>query len=324
MPGAPDDSTPTTLDRRVALFSASATPEISPPPPIGTIAHFHLGPILVDLQAERSLSGNQLLIVKGMNVGVAALFRRLSSPSRSPRPRWCREARPRRHSARVAATFDGVTFSAMDHHRLDAVVRRCERDALGMVAGRRADDPASLLGVRQVSELVHRSADLVRAAALEHLAFRRSSKPVCSLSSLEVSSGVRYTFSPMRARAFSKSGRVSGSMPASIAGRPIASGRRLDWSEMTCRSGSRERRRDLALLGGEGKSLEPLALHRTPDAAARVMVDCCFEGLDAAVVHVGCGHGNVAEGRRESGPYRKPCACDRSAPDRWADMHPAR
>src|SRR4029453_13770220 len=102
----------------------------------------------------------------------------------------------------------------------------------------------------------------------------------------------------MRARASSKSRRVSGSMPASIAdvlshraeggigqkrlvGEALEKGDKMFW-----------------LFGGDGKSLESLALHRTLDAAARVVVDCRFEGFDAAVVHVGCGHGNVAERRR--------------------------
>ena len=36
MPGAPDDSTPTILMRGFTDLSAIATPEMSPPPPIGT------------------------------------------------------------------------------------------------------------------------------------------------------------------------------------------------------------------------------------------------------------------------------------------------
>ena len=38
MPGAPDDSTPATLIAGLHALSAVVTPEISPPPPIGTIA----------------------------------------------------------------------------------------------------------------------------------------------------------------------------------------------------------------------------------------------------------------------------------------------
>ena len=57
----------------------------------------------------------------------------------------------------------------MHDDRLDAVDLRRQRDALRVVAGRRAHHAAAPLLVGELRELVQRAADLVRAGALEDL-----------------------------------------------------------------------------------------------------------------------------------------------------------
>jgi hypothetical protein len=145
------------------LFIAIETPEISPPPPMGTMTD--------DFQSERSLAGDELLVVERMNVREALvahqLFRFLVRliPDRSVQ-----------HDLRAVAARGGdlrgrCVFGHADDGA-DAVNLRRQRDALRVIAGRRADHAARLLLLRHQREFVQRSADLVRADALKHLRFQ--------------------------------------------------------------------------------------------------------------------------------------------------------
>src|SRR3954469_22159077 len=149
-------------------------------------------------------------------------------------------------------------------------------------------------------------------------ALSRTSNPLCSLSSREVSSGVRYTYAPIRVRACSKSDRVSGSMPASIAKAAPGDGSSPGHGAVRHLSRRAERgigqkrfvgeafeKRDevLALVGRDWEALDARALQRALHAAARIVVDRRVQCLDAAVVHVRRSDGDVAQRRRAEAPH---------------------
>ena len=80
---------------------------------------------------------------------------------------------PSQHHVRaVAAGGQELGHRDAERHedrRVDAESLRRERDPLGVVAGRRRDDPAGTLLLGQAREPVRRAADLERAGALQVL-----------------------------------------------------------------------------------------------------------------------------------------------------------
>src|SRR5439155_5185744 len=123
--------------------------------------------VFVDFEAERPLPGYQLGIVERMDVREAALDDELLRPLVRLIP-----DRPVQHHFGAVATRRGHFGQrrVLGHHDdgVHAVQLRGQRDALRVVAGRRADDAAALLLVGQVRELVQRPADFVRPGPLEH------------------------------------------------------------------------------------------------------------------------------------------------------------
>ena len=168
MPGAPDDSTPITLTDGLIALTAIATPEIKPPPPIGTTIDVDVGPVANDLEAERALPGDELQIVERVHVGQPAIADELLRllvgivPDRAVQHDFGAVAARRRDLRRRRVL-------GHDDHRADAVDARGERHALRVIAGRGADDAAPALVLGKRHELVQRTADLVRPGALEHL-----------------------------------------------------------------------------------------------------------------------------------------------------------
>src|SRR5581483_678484 len=130
-----------------------------------------LGEILVDLEAERALSGDELRIVEGVNVGVAALGDELLGLLVRVVPDL-----PVQHDLGAVGLrrgdFRRRRVLRHAHDGMNAVNLRGERDTLRMIAGRRTDHAAALLLLRQIRELVERAADLVRAGLLEDLRFQ--------------------------------------------------------------------------------------------------------------------------------------------------------
>src|SRR6266436_5998520 len=75
--GPSDDSTPMILILGFDAFSAIDTPEINPPPPIGTTATSTPGKSRNTSRPSVPLAGDELHVVKRMDVGQPALLTQL-------------------------------------------------------------------------------------------------------------------------------------------------------------------------------------------------------------------------------------------------------
>ena len=197
--GPSDDSTPITRIFGLWLFTAIDTPEMRPPPPIGT--------------TTASTSGQSCTISRP-NVPCPAISCSSSNGCTYVSPSVANELL--RLLVRlvpdvaVQHDFGAVALRGGDlgrrrvrghaDDRANAVDLRRERDALRVIAGRRADDAASLLLLGHLRELVQRAANLVRPDALEHLGLEPNVVAGRSLSCRDVSSGVCLMCSAMRAR----------------------------------------------------------------------------------------------------------------------------
>ena len=119
-------------------------PEISPPPPIGTISVSSSGCVGEHFERDRALAGDDRRVVIGMDGHQPLVARqRVGGLARGD------EAVALQHDRRAEA-FGAVDLGegrALGHHdrRRDAEPARVIGDALRVVAGRHRDDPGAAL-----------------------------------------------------------------------------------------------------------------------------------------------------------------------------------
>ena len=146
----------------------SAIPDARPPPPIGNDDRLQLGQLVDELEADRPLAGDDVVILERMDERRAGL---LDVGDRS-RDRVL-EGRSGQLGARavVARRLDlrHRRLGGHEDRRLDPGLARGPRDRLAVVARTRRDDARLALGFAQRADLVDGAADLERARALERL-----------------------------------------------------------------------------------------------------------------------------------------------------------
>ena len=147
-------------------LTAVAMPEIRPPPPIGTTTVEISGSDFDHLKADRSLPGDDKLVVKGVDVCVAVFLLQLT--------RMCdRLVKRRAVKHDLAAEILGRDDLGergkfgQDDRRFDVEQRGGEGNALRVIAGRGRDDAAFFLFVGEPRDLVIGTANLERAALLQ-------------------------------------------------------------------------------------------------------------------------------------------------------------
>ena len=124
-----------------SVLTASATPEISPPPESGTSSVVEVRRVLDDLEAERALAGDDRLMVEGRDLGHAFLAR----PAGRPR-RWASSwlvaddahlgaQRLDRRATLLSGTSADMQMIARDAGRLAGM-----GDGAAVIAGRGGDD----------------------------------------------------------------------------------------------------------------------------------------------------------------------------------------
>ena len=145
-------------------------PEIRPPPPIGHDDHLGLRHLLEDLETDRPLAGDHLLVVEGGMEGIEPSLR-----ARSPRlsnglvEDLAGQHAPSPPSRRVfsiliSGVVTGITIDGAAPGR-----RGAEGHPLGVVARRGGDHPLGDLGRGSERDLVVGAADLERAGELQGL-----------------------------------------------------------------------------------------------------------------------------------------------------------
>ena len=125
-------------------------------------------PVLDDLESDGALPRDELLVVERVDVGESFGSHQLLRLLIGVIPDGAVE-----NDLRAVGPGGGdlrrCGVGGHADHGPDAVDLRGERDALGMIAGRGADDAAALLLLGHEGELVEGTADFVRADALEQL-----------------------------------------------------------------------------------------------------------------------------------------------------------
>ena len=140
--------------------------------------------LLEDLQTDRPLPRDDVLIIEGMDEGIALLLLELA-----------RLLVGIVIDARHEADLRAVALGGLDlrdrgavrqaDQRLDAVLGRGERHALGMVTGRARDNALGLLLVAQLRDLVIRAAHLERAGDLEILGLEVNVRVLADLRGMD-------------------------------------------------------------------------------------------------------------------------------------------
>ena len=123
------------------------------------------------LKADGALSGYKTLVVEGMHEGVTMFVAQLQRALVSVVINAWYEADFGTEAACGLNLADGRALRKADE-RLDAVARRAEGYALGVVAGRTGDDAFLLLLVAKLRHHVIRAAHFERACNLQVLRFK--------------------------------------------------------------------------------------------------------------------------------------------------------
>ena len=178
------------LDRRVARLERHRHARDQPAAADRHDRQLHLRPVLVDLEADRSLPDDQLLVVERMDVGVAALGDELLRLLVGLVPdRAVQHDLGAVGARRLDLRRRGVLRHADD--RLDAVaLRAASATPCAWLPADEQITPRRFCSSVSCANLFIGPRILYEPPRWNISAFRRTSKPVRSLSSREVSSGV--------------------------------------------------------------------------------------------------------------------------------------
>jgi hypothetical protein len=147
-----------------------AMPEISPPPPIGTISRSISGASVEHLDRDRALAGDDLRIVEGVDDGEALRLRHVARKGQrlvdilanrmtlAPCPRVC-------------VTFTVGVVRRHDDRDRDAQPRAMIGQPLRMIAGGGGDHAARLRFGAQLQQFVECAALLIGGGELQILEF---------------------------------------------------------------------------------------------------------------------------------------------------------
>ena len=210
--GPSDDSTPITFAAGLCDLTAIETPEISPPPPIGTTTASTSGQSCTISRPDRSLPGDQLLVVERMHVGQSLVAHQLLRllvrlvPDRAVQ-HDLRAVSPRRRDLATAWRSSPCT-PPRECRGSSPPAPRPARDCRPTSRPRRAasarrDISANLFSGPRI---------LYDPTRWKSSALSRTSYPVISLSWRDVSSGVCLMCGAIRSRTAWKSCSVSVNM----------------------------------------------------------------------------------------------------------------
>ena len=261
--GPSADSTPTIRTSGRARLTAAETPEMSPPPPIGTTMTSTSGQSSIDLEPERPLAGDEVEIVERVHVDETVALDELARLLVGLVPDRSRAGRPPLRTRESPRPSRASRSRPCRRPRGSRASTRPRRDALRVVSGRGADDAAGALLVREQRELVQRPADLVRAGPLEALGLEPHVEAGLLVSACEPTSGVRWTCGVTSGRAARESGRARRSRRGAYSGGtvPATGGRLLP-------QGGRHPRRERWTPSTRGRSTCSASVGREPGRAA--------------------------------------------------------
>ena len=209
--GPSDDSTPITRIFGLKLLAAIATPEMSPPPPIGTTMQSTSGQSCtissprVPWPAMTWASSNGWTYVSPSSRTSSFAFSFASSQI-CP---WSTTSPP---YAFVAAILAGVAFVAMQMTARMPWILAASATPCAWLPADEQTTPRRFSSSESCANLFSGPRILYEPTVWKHSALSRASNPVRSLSCRDVSSGVCLMWAAMRARASSKSRRVSVSI----------------------------------------------------------------------------------------------------------------
>ena len=146
-------------------------PEMSPPPPTGTTTASTSGRLVEQFKTDGALSGDDILVVEGVDEGVAVLVAQLQRA-------LVGVVRGTGHEAHLGAELlgglhlgDGCALGQTDE-RLDAHGGGAECHTLRVVARRAGDDALLLFLFGELRDFVVGAANLERACLLQTFGFQ--------------------------------------------------------------------------------------------------------------------------------------------------------
>jgi hypothetical protein len=158
-------------DSRTQLCKRERDARGEPSTAHGEDNRLHLGQLLVELEPDRPLAGDDPLVVEGMNGGGASLH-----PLERRRLRLVEALACEHDLGAVASRRVHLRHRRLGRHEdrgVDSGLTRRPRDGLPVVAGARRDDACRALGCRQARDRRHGAPDLERAGPLQVLGLEK-------------------------------------------------------------------------------------------------------------------------------------------------------